>query len=271
MDRNHIKISRGTALRSPLTFPHDSQARALVHSRWNLDLKYLFFSHLSLSPALGTGFFDQLPSTLAGGAGSANGEKALLVSNAPLPLAGGTGAQTLLRICSCTLTGFASLLAGNLDLRFHSSHSFHKTDLKIVSKIRSPPRLVRLSSGAPKDIPETEKITQDVTEIGEYVGIESLKSSSRGTDASMPKAIVSSSLIGVTQDAVRFGSLFKLFLRLLVPGILIGMVLDGQLPISALDFLLTGVFSDTEYFVVISFLQSTLLRYDLAGIMGKPG
>lgn len=87
----------------------------------------------------------------------------------------------------------------------------------------------------------------------------------------MPKAIVSSPLIRVTQYAVRFGSLFELFLRLLVPGILIGMMLDGQLPIGALDFLLTGVFSDPEYFVVVSFLQSTLLRYDLAGIMQKPG
>jgi hypothetical protein len=87
----------------------------------------------------------------------------------------------------------------------------------------------------------------------------------------MPKAIVSSPLIRVTQYTVRFGSLFELFLRLLVPGILIGMMLDGQLPIGALDFLLTGVFSDVEYFVVVSFLQSTLLRYDLAGIMQKPG
>ena len=87
----------------------------------------------------------------------------------------------------------------------------------------------------------------------------------------MSKAIVSSSLIGVTQHAIRLSSLFELFLRLLVPGIFIGMVLDGQLPIGPLDFLLTGVLSDPEYFVVVSFLQSTLLRYDLAGIMHNPG
>ena len=67
---------------------------------------------------------------------------------------------------------------------------------------------------------------------------------SSGADAGMPKSIVSSSLLEVTQDAIRLGSLFEILLRLLVPGILIGMEFYSQFAISALDFLLSGISID---------------------------
>lgn len=188
-----------------------------------------------------------------------NREEALLVSNSTLSLTGGTGGDSLLRIGPRALTVPAGFLAGNFDLCLDAKYSLFETQLKVKAKISTAAGLVWLSSRASKDFSEAKEITQDVAEIREGVGIESFKTSTSGADAGMPKAIVSSSLITVTQDAIGLGSLFEFLLRFLVPGILIGMVLYGQFAISALDFLPTGISIDAQYFVIVSVRQTTLL------------
>jgi hypothetical protein len=64
--------------------------------------------------------------------------------------------------------------------------------------------------------------------------------------------VVRRAFLGVAQNAIGFGSFLELFLGGRVLGIAVGMVLQREPAISALDLLLTGVPAHTKDLVIIS-------------------
>jgi hypothetical protein len=76
----------------------------------------------------------------------------------------------------------------------------------------------------------------------------------------LPMLIVNFSLLRVTKNVVRVGDLLHALLSLLVAGIFVGMELQAQLTIRALDFLFTGALFQTQDGVVVSVSQ-----YDVQG------
>ena len=65
--------------------------------------------------------------------------------------------------------------------------------------------------------------------------------------------VIFSALFGVGEHIVGFGSFLELLLGLLVARILVGVILDGLLSVSAFDSLFVGILVDSKHFVVISF------------------
>ena len=93
-------------------------------------------------------------------------------------------------------------------------------------------------------------------------GIESLRAAA---DAGMTEAIVAGALVAVAEDRVGFGRFLEFLFGLLVARVAIGMVLQRQLAIRALDLLLGGRAGDLEDLVVIALAHDAFATFTSAG------
>ncbi len=86
------------------------------------------------------------------------------------------------------------------------------------------------------------------------VGIESAERWARcRTDAGVPEAIVAGALLGVGEHGIGFAALLELLFGLGIVGIAVGMVLQRELAISALDLLVVRRARDAQDLVVVAF------------------
>src|SRR5260370_8534389 len=86
--QNDVQISGGAAIRAGLAFALHAQARAGVHTGGNAQFDGSFLFDATLTAALRAAFLDDLSRALAGGAGTRNREKSLLIRE-PAPSAAG--------------------------------------------------------------------------------------------------------------------------------------------------------------------------------------
>src|SRR5260370_14145388 len=77
--QNDVQISVGAAIRAGLAFALHAQARAGVHTGGNAQFDGSFLFDATLTAALRAAFLDDLSRALAGGAGTRNREKSLLI------------------------------------------------------------------------------------------------------------------------------------------------------------------------------------------------
>jgi hypothetical protein len=112
----------------------------------------------------------------------------------------------------------------------------------------------RCAAAAPpstaEKIAEAEEIAEDVAEIGERVRTVAARRDSLQTGVAV--AVVRRALLGVAQDAIGFGSFLESLLGVRVLGIAVGMVLQREPAVSALDLLLAGFSAHTKNLVIIS-------------------
>ena len=69
--------------------------------------------------------------------------------------------------------------------------------------------------------------------------------------AGVAEAVVDAALVAIGEDRVRLGGFLEALLRLLVVGIAVGMVLQRELAIRALDLLVRRLALDAEDLVVV--------------------
>ncbi len=81
----------------------------------------------------------------------------------------------------------------------------------------------------------------------------------------MPEAIVARALVGVGQDRVGLGRFLELLLGGLVAGIAIGVVLQRELAVGALDVLVARVARDAQDGVVVALAHDALATRTSAG------
>ena len=67
----------------------------------------------------------------------------------------------------------------------------------------------------------------------------------------VPVAVVGGALIRVAEGLVGLTEFFEFLLRLVVAGVFVWMVFDGQLAVGALQILLADIAIDAEHFVVV--------------------
>src|SRR6185436_7884379 len=106
------------------------------------------------------------------------------------------------------------------------------------------------------------KPAEDVFEAGELGRIEPLGASA---DAGVPEAIVAGALVAVAEDRVGLGGFLEFFLGLLVALVAIGVELQRQLAIRALDLLIGRGAGDLEDFVVVAFAHDAFATLTSAG------
>ena len=76
-------------------------------------------------------------------------------------------------------------------------------------------------------------------------------------DARVAVGVVAPALVRVAEDAVGLGRLLEALLGLLVAGVAVGVVLEGELAVGGLDLLLRGVARDAEHLVVVALAGGT--------------
>ncbi len=72
-----------------------------------------------------------------------------------------------------------------------------------------------------------------------------------------PVEVVKLAFFRVGQNPVSFGNLFKFFLRLLIPGVLVRVIQEGQPPVSGFDLLLGGLSQDLQNLIIVRHPEAT--------------
>ena len=143
----------------------------------------------------------------------------------------------------------------NLNLGFGTESRVVKTELQIVSKVRpsSDPRTPTARSA--EHISKTEDIAKDVAEVGEDAGI---KAAGAGTQPCMAESIVVSSFLSVAEHRIGLGSFLESLFGAFVSRIAIGMVLEGEFSIGALNFLFRCTTRNAQNVVEVAFFPAQI-------------
>ena len=159
------------------------------------------------------------------------------------------------------LAGVAAFFARNLDRRLGAREGLVEGDLEIEAQIGPARRAAAPAASAA----EPEEVAEDVGEVREDVRVEAGPARSTGArHAGVAEAVVPRALVGVAQDGVGLGGLLELLFGGRVALIAIGVVLQRQLAIRALDVLLAGILRDAEDLVVVP-LAHALATFTSAG------
>ena len=150
------------------------------------------------------------PAAVAGAAGAADREEALLVEDLAAAVAGGAGGRAAARLAAAALAALAALHARHLDLGAHAEHRVFEADLQVVADVFAALRARAPAPPPPpaEQVAEAEEIAQDVAEIGERFGVEAA-GRRRALHARVAEAVVGGALLRIAQDAVRFAGFLE--------------------------------------------------------------
>ena len=150
---------------------------------------------------------------------------------------------------AASITLFACILTRDLNFGLQAKGGFTEGYFQIIAKIGAS---FRTSTAAgSENIPKSKKLSEDVTEIAKGCWIKTAKAALYSVIA---VTVIARAFIGIAQNAVGFGSFFKFLLRTLVVRILIRMIFQGKLAISAFYLLIRRIVRNSKYFVAISFV-----------------
>src|SRR5262245_50051964 len=110
----------------------------------------------------------------------------------------------------------------------------------MILKIGAPHRsAAAFAAGCAHEITE-EKVSENIAEIHEQIGIDSGKSFRATVTAKtlMAVFVVNGSFVTIAQHTVGFGRFLEAFFGLMISGIFIRMIFDRHFAVGALDFLL---------------------------------
>src|SRR5262245_24679101 len=170
------------------------------------------------------------------------------------------------------MTGFARLLSRDLDRRLDAGGRFFERDLEVVAQVRAALRASAPASRS-EDVAEPEDVAQareDVREVGEDGRIET-RPGSGPRDAGVTETVVEAPFLAIGQHGVRFGGFLELILRLSIARVSVGMVLEGQFSIRALDLLIRGLALDAQHLVVITLAHAAPHQLNRLARMRREG
>jgi hypothetical protein len=167
-----------------------------------------------------------------------HGEEALLIAD----LAGAPALRTGLGAGPAGRTGAlarrAGLLARDPDLRLRALGGRLEGDLEVVAQVGAAPRTAAPAAEAVAEPEDVAEAAEDVAEVGEHRRVEALARAL--VHAGVTEAIVGRALVAVGEDGVGLGRFLELLLGGVVAGIAIGVVLERQLAVGALDLPVRG-------------------------------
>src|SRR6185436_10187502 len=130
----------------------------------------------------------------------------------------------------------------NFDFRCCSKSRFFECHLQIVAKIGAALD-ARAAASAAEEVAKPEQVAEDIAEVGKYAGIESAKSlGPRATDTGVAESVVVRAFLRIAQNGICFSRFLELFFGFLISGIAVGMILQRQLSVRTLDFLVARGF-----------------------------
>jgi hypothetical protein len=136
----------------------------------------------------------------------------------------------------------ARLVAPHRHPRFRPEERFLKFQSQIFAEIGAAlhPAAPASASGAPTEhIAEAEEFSEDVAEVLKNRGIEARTLPCSTTESGVAVAIIRGTLVGVGEHGVGLADFFEFFFRVRVVRIAVGMVLQSELAIGALQLYLS--------------------------------
>src|ERR1019366_324360 len=252
--QHHIEIAGRSTVNASLALARVQHARAFLDSRGNLYRDRALARDAAMASALRAGIDDQFARPLAGAAGARNGKEALLITHPPAPRAGGAGDRRLARSHTAAFALVALFQPPHLHLLGDAKHGFLKLEGEIFAQIG--PALGARTAASPlpaEHVAKSEEVAEDVVEIVEYRGVESAVAARPAGNSRVTKAVVACALFAVGENRVGFAALLEALFGGRIVGITVGMVLQSEPAIGALDFLVVGRAADAQHFVVIAF------------------
>jgi hypothetical protein len=142
-------------------------------------------------------------------------------------------------------------VTANRNVGFRSKHCFFELQRDIFPQIGTTLGTAAPTGTAAEKISEAKKVSEDLADILKDCRVESACSCT--AHRSMSKAVVRGPLVGVRQDRVGLAAFFEFFFRVRIIRIAIGMKLQRQPAIGALDLLLVGFAGNPKHFVIVAF------------------
>jgi hypothetical protein len=200
----------------------------------------------------GAAILDDLSGTVTLVARSGDTEEPLLESYLPVAIASLARGRARSLLGSTASTFRTTLVTWDFDLLCDAECGFFKRKVKVVTQIRTALHTRALAAAATEEISESENVAENVAEIGKYAWIESTHSSS-AADTGVTEPVVVGAFLAIAQNGICFSGLFEGFFSFVISRISIGVVLECELSIGALDFLVAGAARHAKDFVVVSF------------------
>src|SRR5215469_6239197 len=250
--QHDVEVSEGAAMGSSFAEAAETNTRLLFHPRRNFGFHRLRGQDASLAFAFRAGIADHRATPLTRRAGAGDAEETLLIADLATSTAAAAGCGFAAGT-SGTSAGVAVLMTTVGDFLFGAENGFFEFQVDVFAKIRAAlcARTAARSTAA-EQVTEPEELAENIAEILKYAGV---KADARActTDSCMSETVVQAALFRIRQYRVGFAALLESFFRVRVVGVAVGVVLQCQLAIGALDLQLAGAALDAQDFVIISF------------------
>src|ERR1039458_6535359 len=272
-----VEIARRSAVRAGLAFGRQAYARIIIHSRRNRDLELALNLPEAVAAALAARVADDLARTAAGAASAPDGEETLLIQNLTAAVACGALGWSAAGLRSRAGAPVAAVHARHLDVGVNTEHRLFERQLQVVAHILAALRTVAppAAGASAEQIADVEEVPQDIAEIGKSIGVETRRAG-RTLQPCVAITVVSGALLRIAQNAVSFRRRLKILLGVGAVRIAVGMELERELAVCALDLRIAGVLADTQYFVIVSFRHGIQMCYGftatrtMAGLRSLP-
>src|SRR5262245_16780824 len=252
---NHdVEIAGWAAAGACLAFRRQAKTLAGRDARRDPHAELLFLLNPAGAATGLTRLRDDRARTTTLPARSRDREESLLISKLAASMALRTGRRRRTGRRATSSAGFTGLLPWNLDRRFRALGRLLERDLEVVAQVRTTLRPASSPASGAEDIAKAEDVSEpaeDVLEPGEGARIETAGCSAAETG--VPEAVVHVPLVGIDEDRVGLSRFLEAFFRSRIAGIAIGMELERELAVRALDLLVGRRAGDAEHFVIISF------------------
>ena len=249
--QHDVEIAGGAAMCAGLAQPGEADACSILDSGGNLCVHCPLAQHAAFAFALGTRIGDDAACALARGTGASHAEESLLVANLAAPATGSAGDGSLAGSRTRAAAVLAGLVAANRNVGLHTKSGFFEFERDIFTQVGTALGSGAPAGAAPEKVSETEKVPEDLADVLEHRGVEPAGPST--AHRGMSEAIVCGSLVGVCEDGVGLAAFLEFFFRVGVIRIAVGMKLQRQLAVGALDLWFTGFAGNSEHFVIVAF------------------
>ena len=255
LDRQeNIKIARRAAPHTRLTLTGQTDARSVLNTGRYVDGQRPLFRHAALTATLAAGIGDCLTATMTGRAGALDRKEALRGAHTTGTGAGRAGLGLGAGLGAGTGAGFTGHGSRNTDLRGFALVGFLQRDFHVVAQVGA----AFTPAGRAARTSTAHHLAEDILEdVGEPAAGKTGTGTTAAAHAALleggvAETVIGGALLGILQGLVGLVDLLEFLLGVRIAGILVGVILHGELAEGTFQFLLVRTALDPERVVKIS-------------------
>ncbi len=134
------------------------------------------------------------------------------------------------------------------DLGLGTEDGVFEFHVDIFAQVSAALRAAAAACASAKNLSQSEEVAEDIAEVG---GVEACTSVS--AQPGVTEAVVDAALVDIREHRVGFAALFEFFFRVGVVGIAVGMELQRQFAVGALELLVGRGAGYSQHLIVVAF------------------